>query len=247
MFEGLRDRRSDRDQEARDAAISAVTSKLARRRMQQAGQPHETASETAETGTAPRAAMATPTVTNQLGMVARHAETVLGPLKAEGAKTVGSKTVEPKNAEHQSMVEAGQTLTVGAGIRLEGEITNCQILIVEGQLDGSAKSSVLQIADGGAFNGEAEIETAVVSGCFEGKLTATQRLEIRSSGRVSGDISYAAIAIEAGGQISGNIQIIESPASASNTTPSEDAPQPETAAADHGPQGGQDSRVEIAS
>ena len=49
MFEGLRDRRSDRDQEARDAAIAAVTNKLARRRMEQAGQPHETAGETATT------------------------------------------------------------------------------------------------------------------------------------------------------------------------------------------------------
>jgi len=222
MFEGLRDRRPTRDQEAQDAAIAAATSKLARRRMQQA----ETTGGTAEAGPITHTA----TVANQLGIVTRHASTVYGPVKADGNYAGGQE-----NVEDQSEVEANQTLTVGAGIHLKGEITNCQTLIVEGQVEGSAKSSALQIADGGAFAGEADIDTAVVSGRFEGTLTATQRLVIRASGRVSGDIRYAAIAIEAGGQISGNIQVIEGKA------------HPETAAAEEHPQGGQDSQVEIAS
>jgi len=234
MFEGMRDRRSNRDQEAEDAAIAAATSKLARRRMQQADQPREIA----EAGTAPH----TTTVANQLGMVARQASTVFGPAKADGPKAEGHE-----NIEDQSMSEAGQTLTVGAGIHLKGEITNCQTLIVEGQVEGSAKSGVLQIADGGAFAGEADIDTAVVSGRFEGTLTASQRLVIQASGRVSGDIRYAAIAIEAGGQISGNIQVTEESVGEDKATSSAGTPYPETAAAEERPQRDQDSRVEIAS
>lgn len=238
MFEGLRDRRPNRDQEAQDAAIAEAASKLARRRMQQAGQPHDTAGWTSPAKTTPSKAGAPhqATVTDQLGMVAQHVSAVDEPDKSES-----------EEHDTQSVPEAGQTLTVGAGIHLKGEITNCQTLIVEGQVEGSAKSGVLQIADGGAFIGEAEIDTAVVSGRFEGTLTAAERLVIRASGRVSGDIRYAAIAIEAGGQISGNIQVTEGPVSEGKAISSESASQARTTTTNDRPQGGPDARVEIAS
>ncbi len=228
MFEGLRDRRPNRDQEAQDAAVATAANLLARRQMRPAGQPHETAGMPTETGAAkPKA-----TVANQLGMVARNAASVYDPVKPN----------EHENRDAPSISEAGQTLTVGAGIQLKGEITNCQTLIVEGHVEGSAKSGVLQISDGGAFVGEAGIDTAVVSGNFEGTLTAAERLVIRASGRVSGTIRYAAIAIEAGGQISGDIQVIEGKAlSSANPVPAETKPT------DHATQYGRDNRAEIAS
>ncbi|MHA1600294.1 MAG: bactofilin family protein, partial [Alphaproteobacteria bacterium] len=133
------------------------------------------------------AAKPTSTVAQQLGAVARSASSVYGQGKSEGQGR-GDKQRKP---------DAGQTLIVGAGIQLKGEITNCQTLIVEGHIEGSAKSGVLEIAAGGAFTGEADIDIAVVSGKFEGTLKATERLVIRASGRASGNIRYAAIAIEA--------------------------------------------------
>ena len=64
---------------------------------------------------------------------------------------------------------------------------------------------------GPGSRGDAEIETAEISGVFEGNLTVTNRLLIRSSGYVSGVIRYCSIEIEAGGQISGDIQVTELP------------------------------------
>jgi len=228
MFEGLRDRRPKRDQEAQDAAVATAANLLARRQMRPTGQARETVDGSTEAGSdRPKA-----TVAKQLGMVARNASTVYDPVKPG----------ENGNSDARGMPDAGQTLTVGAGIQLKGEITNCQTLIVEGHVEGSARSGVLQIADGGAFVGEAGIDTAVVSGKFEGTLTAAERLVIRASGRVSGNIRYAAIAIEAGGQISGDIQVIEGKA-LSSTEPA----QVETASTDQPPRSGRDDRVEIAS
>jgi cytoskeletal protein CcmA (bactofilin family) len=226
MFEGLRgDRRSNRDQKAQDVAVSTAANLLARRQMQQATR----STETAETA---KSAKPTATVAQQLGAVARNAATVYGQAKPGGKG----------DRDARSEPEAGQTLTVGAGIQLKGEITNCQTLIVEGHVEGSAKSSVLQIADGGAFAGEAGIDTAVVSGNFEGTLTASERLVIRASGRVSGNIRYAAIAIEAGGQISGDIQVI-----AGKAASLEDPASADTESEDQPTQSGEDDRVEIAS
>jgi cytoskeletal protein CcmA (bactofilin family) len=64
----------------------------------------------------------------------------------------------------------------------------------------------LEIAGGGCFKGKASIERAEISGEFEGELIVSKRLLIRSSGHVSGTVTYGEIEIERGGQISGTIQ-----------------------------------------
>ena len=228
MFEGLRDRRPNRDQEAEDAAVATASSLLARRHMTRPGQAQETSSGVAETGTPKPAG----TVSQQLGAVARNASTVYGSGKPE----------EQGGRDKKNKSNPGQTLTVGAGIHLKGEITNCQTLIVEGHVEGSAKSGILQIADGGAFTGEADTDVAVVSGNFEGTLKVAERLVIRASGRASGNIRYASIAIEDGGQISGDIQVIED-----KVTSSKDPEYVESEAAGLLTQSDRDDQVEIAS
>ena len=57
---------------------------------------------------------------------------------------------------------------------------------------------------------------ADISGKFEGELTATDKLIIRTSGRVSGKIRYNAIEIEPGGEISGDIQVTHDEAAQSD-------------------------------
>lgn len=198
MFEGFRDRRATRGQPAEDDAATTAASILARRQMQRGGGPGPAAP---ETGVAKEGA----TVASQLAMVARHNAAQQRPVR-DGH---GRREAQGSHREESGMQETGRTLTVGAGIRLKGEITNCHTLIVEGHCEGSAKSKSIQISEGGAFAGDAEIDTAVVSGRFEGSLTAAQHLVIRGTGRVSGTIRYAAIAIDAGGQISGDVQVTE--------------------------------------
>lgn len=114
----------------------------------------------------------------------------------------------------------GQKLVVGPRIRLKGEVNNCDMLIIEGHFEGTAKSRVLQVAQGGSFQGDAEVERAEMSGKFEGALTVSNRLFIRGSGRVSGTIQYFGIEVEQGGQISGNIQVAADEASGGVVTQS---------------------------
>ena len=201
MFEGLRDRRANRDQPAKEAAPAASASILARQQLHRGSGAGTTAADAAKEGA---------TVAGQLATVARQIAAQQRPVRDGYAP----REAQGGHREQPGMQEAGRTLTVGAGIQLKGEISNCHTLIVEGHCDGSAKSRSIQISEGGAFTGEAEIDTAVVSGCFEGTLTAAQRLVIRSTGRVSGTIRYAAIAIDAGGQISGDVRVTETSATA---------------------------------
>jgi cytoskeletal protein CcmA (bactofilin family) len=98
-------------------------------------------------------------------------------------------------------------LTVGREITLSGEITSCDMLIIEGSVEANLTNCRdIDIAESGLFKGAAAIEEAEIRGRFEGNLTVRKRLLIRASGRVSGTIRYGQIEIECGGQISGDIQ-----------------------------------------
>ena len=125
--------------------------------------------------------------------------------------------------------EGGSKLTVGPNIKLKGvEITDCDTLIVEGLVEATMDSRVMQIAEQGAFKGSAEIDIAEIHGVFDGTLTARQKLVIYATGKVTGKIRYGKVVIEEGGQISGEIQVAGStaataPATAAYAAPREDA------------------------
>jgi cytoskeletal protein CcmA (bactofilin family) len=120
--------------------------------------------------------------------------------------------------------EGGSKLTVGPNIKLKGvEITDCDTLVVEGLVEATMDSRVIQIAEQGAFKGSAEIDIAEIHGVFDGNLTVRQKLVIYATGRVTGKIRYGKVVIEEGGQLSGDIECsvsstVKSSNSASSST-----------------------------
>jgi cytoskeletal protein CcmA (bactofilin family) len=103
--------------------------------------------------------------------------------------------------------EGGSKLTVGPNIKLKGvEITDCDTLVVEGLVEATMDSRVIQIAQQGEFKGSAEIDIAEIRGVFDGNLTVRQKLVIYATGRVTGKIRYGKVVIEEGGQLSGDIE-----------------------------------------
>ncbi|MGN6704133.1 MAG: bactofilin family protein [Burkholderiaceae bacterium] len=103
--------------------------------------------------------------------------------------------------------EGGSKLIVGPNIKLKGvEITDCDTLVVEGRVEATMDSRVIQIAETGAFKGSAEIDIAEIRGDFDGELTVRERLVIYSTGKVSGKIRYGKVVIEEGGQLTGEVQ-----------------------------------------
>ena len=103
--------------------------------------------------------------------------------------------------------EGGSKLTVGPNIKLKGvEITDCDTLVVEGLVEATMDSRVMQIASQGAFKGSAEIDIAEIRGVFDGNLTVREKLVIYASGKVTGKIRYGKVVIEEGGQLSGDIE-----------------------------------------
>lgn len=147
------------------------------------------------------------------------------------AETAPKPQTTPKPEE-----PAGSRLIVGPDIKLRGvEITDCDTLVVEGRVEASMDSRVVQIAESGVFAGTVSIDFAEIRGRFEGELTARKQLIIYATGKVSGRIRYGTIRIEEGGEVSGEISTLAAAnapvlAGVSNTATSSTASTPSPSA-----------------
>ena len=100
-------------------------------------------------------------------------------------------------------------LIVGREISLSGDITACDILVVEGNIEATLRDGKhVEITEAGHFKGSAEVEEADIAGKFEGSLTVRGRLKLRSTGEIEGTLSYGEIEVEAGGRLVGELKVL---------------------------------------
>jgi cytoskeletal protein CcmA (bactofilin family) len=129
----------------------------------------------------------------------------------ESATSLSSANKTGNAAAEAEKVEAGggSKLIVGPDVKLKGaQIEDCDTLVVEGRVEATMDSRVIQITKHGAFSGKVGIDVAEIYGTFDGELTARSQLIIHSTGRVSGKIRYGKIYIEEGGELAGDIGTI---------------------------------------
>ncbi len=125
-------------------------------------------------------------------------------LRSDAATTTSSTPAAPSTTS--SGTESGSRLIVGPNIKLKGvEITDCDTLVVEGTVEATMDSRVIQIMANGAFKGSADIDIAEIHGKFDGNLTVRDKLVIYAQGKVTGTIRYGKVIIEEGGQLSGDV------------------------------------------
>ncbi len=142
----------------------------------------------------------------------RQPSSVLGGSTVTTSTTSTNPSVSTSTASKPAAVgtteSGGSKLTVGPNIKLKGvEITDCDTLVVEGTVEATMDSRVIQITEQGAFRGTAEIDIAEIHGEFDGSLTVREKLVIFSTGKVTGKIRYGKVVIEEGGQLSGEISV----------------------------------------
>ena len=136
------------------------------------------------------------------------------PLAAEPAPVPAAATA----------ANAGSRLFVGPNINLKGvEISNCDALVIEGNVEATIDSKTMEIAAPGRLNGTAAIDVAEVHGEFTGELTAREKLVVHSTGRLTGTIHYGKLVVAEGGTINGELKQLEAatkpaPAAAQSTS-----------------------------
>jgi len=101
-------------------------------------------------------------------------------------------------------------LVVGPEIKIKGvEISDCDTLVVEGRIEATLDSRVLEITEHGVFQGTIAVDNAEIHGRFEGELTVRKQLVIHATGKCSGKIRYSKIKVEEGAEIAGEISMLD--------------------------------------
>lgn len=114
----------------------------------------------------------------------------------------------PKSTTKGERKEA--KLIVGPDIKMKGvEVADCDTLVVEGRIEATLDSRVLQIAENGTFCGTVAVDSAEIHGRLEGDLTVRKELVIHGTGKVSGKIRYAKIKVEEGAELTGEISRLD--------------------------------------
>lgn len=112
-----------------------------------------------------------------------------------------SASAYPSHAHEES-----RRLVVGPGIHLQGNVSSCAHLVVEGRIDATLLTAQrMDILLGGQFTGVADVQEAVISGRVDGTLTVHGRLLLRPGARVTGELRYGSLQIEAGAQLHGSL------------------------------------------
>lgn len=125
-----------------------------------------------------------------------------------GRREHGRRPTPPVDRDRLGSSEE-RKLTVGKGLSLAGEISACDILVVEGKVEAKlSDGKLLEITETGQFRGSVEIENADIAGRYDGDLTVHGRLTLRGTGRITGIIKYGELEVNAGGQIIGEMQVV---------------------------------------
>jgi cytoskeletal protein CcmA (bactofilin family) len=128
------------------------------------------------------------------------------------APTVPAPSAAPEQKADQ---RKESKLVVGPDIKMKGvEISDCDTLVVEGRVEATLDSRVLEIAEHGVFQGTIAVDQAEIRGRFEGELTVRKMLVIQGTGKVAGKIRYAKIKVEEGAELAGDLAVLDKSAAA---------------------------------
>ena len=99
--------------------------------------------------------------------------------------------------------------TIGKSLVIKGEVTGSEALYIDGRVEGSINLAGNRVTVGrnGVVAANINAREIVVLGKVRGNLTASDRVDIRSDGSLTGDVVAARISIEDGAFFKGGIDI----------------------------------------
>ena len=126
-----------------------------------------------------------------------------------------STTSAARNASEDTKTNIRDVVNVGKSVVIKGEVNGSEALTIEGQVNGKIelRQHMLTIGPNGRITAEVFAKSVVVLGAVVGNVTASEKVNIRESGSVDGDITAPRVAIAEGAHFRGNVDM-----STKNTT-----------------------------
>jgi cytoskeletal protein CcmA (bactofilin family) len=149
--------------------------------------------------------------------------------KKEDAKPQGisesspdsANSSKPSNAAPASTPPSSSALPVSSraaacisqGIRIKGEVTGSEDLFVDGLVDGKLNlaNGSLTIGPNGTVKADVYAREVIVRGKIEGKVTGRDKVQVWSTGQITGEVQTERLAIEEGALLKGKVEAGKQP------------------------------------
>jgi cytoskeletal protein CcmA (bactofilin family) len=142
----------------------------------------------------------------------------LGKKEGSSAAAQDFSSPEPQNArtasqqDHSNMNRrsgSGQVAVIGRSIQINGDVKGDEDLLIEGDVSGTVelKNSSLTVGKEGKVRANVYARSITVDGTTEGDLYASERIAIRASAEIRGNLLAPRIAIDDGARFKGSIEM----------------------------------------
>jgi cytoskeletal protein CcmA (bactofilin family) len=120
-----------------------------------------------------------------------------------------STTARPAGAGVAASAPSGEQATIGKSLVVKGEVSGSESLYIDGKVEGSINlpGNRVTVGRNGQVAANILAREVVVLGKVRGNITASDRVDIRSEGSLTGDVAAARISIEDGAYFKGGIDI----------------------------------------
>lgn len=131
----------------------------------------------------------------------------------QGVRDISAQTTQPMSTGAAPMTTVPSDLSLLARAdRLEGTLKVAGTLRIQGTLTGSVEATTVQIDEGASVKADITADEVIIGGEYNGKLVCRQRLEIRSTGAVVGQVQTFRLMLHEGGSIDGELKMLKAPA-----------------------------------
>lgn len=103
-----------------------------------------------------------------------------------------------------SVRRSGALSVIGADVAVKGDVTTVSDLHIDGAIEGDVDCGALTQGASSRIRGVVKAKSARIAGTIEGSV-AVAALIIERTARISGDVSYETLAIDAGATIDGRM------------------------------------------
>ena len=113
------------------------------------------------------------------------------------------------NNQNKNLGAPIEQATIGRTLVIKGELTAAEALYIDGRIEGkiSLPDHRVTIGRNGSVQANINAREVVVMGKVNGNIECTDRVDIRSEGSVTGDVSTIRISVEDGAVLKGGVEV----------------------------------------
>jgi cytoskeletal protein CcmA (bactofilin family) len=131
------------------------------------------------------------------------------PAPPASTPTTYDATPRPAAGSSPVAVPSNEQATIGKSLFVKGEVTGSESLYIDGRVEGtiSLPGNRVTVGRNGQVAANITAREVVVLGKVRGDMNASDRVDIRSEGSLTGNVAAARISIEDGAYFKGGIDI----------------------------------------